>query len=76
MNFKHSLLAGAAFIAFANPMFAGDKEASASASRKLLDPANMDLSVRPGDNFFYYANGAWLKKNEIPPSETRWGSFS
>ena len=25
-----------------------------SAKRKLLDPANMDLSVNPGDNFFFY----------------------
>ena len=31
-------------------------------SRALLDPANMDTTVKPGDNFFMYANGAWLKK--------------
>ena len=45
-------------------------------SRKLLDPANMDTSVKPGDNFFLYANGTWLKNNPIPKSETRWGSFN
>ncbi len=43
---------------------------------KVLDPANIDKSVAPGDNFFYYANGNWLKKNQIPASETRWGSFN
>jgi putative endopeptidase len=43
---------------------------------KVLDPANIDKSVSPGDNFFYYANGNWLKKNQIPASETRWGSFN
>ncbi|RYD50982.1 MAG: M13 family peptidase [Sphingobacteriales bacterium] len=43
---------------------------------KVLDPANIDNSVAPGDNFFYYANGNWLKKNQIPASETRWGSFN
>ena len=42
---------------------------------KFIDPANMDLSVRPGDNFYLYANGGWLKKNPIPASKTRWGSF-
>ncbi len=47
-----------------------------TAKRKLLDPANMDLSVNPGDNFFYYANGTWLKNNPIPATETRWGSFN
>ncbi len=43
--------------------------------KKFIDPANMDLSVKPGDNFFEYANGTWLKNNPIPAKETRWGSF-
>ena len=43
--------------------------------RKFIDPANMDLSIRPGDNFYLYANGNWLKRNPVPPSKTRWGSF-
>src|ERR1700744_1428905 len=43
--------------------------------RKFIDPANMDLSVKPGDNFFEYANGNWIKNNPIPAKETRWGSF-
>ena len=28
--------------------------------------ANMDPSVKPGDNFYLYANGSWIKRNEIP----------
>jgi putative endopeptidase len=44
--------------------------------KKFIDPANMDLSVKPGDNFFEYANGTWLKENAIPAKETRWGSFN
>jgi putative endopeptidase len=44
-------------------------------SFKFIDPANMDLSVKPGDNFFLYANGTWLKNNPVPASKTRWGSF-
>ena len=35
--------------------------------------ANIDSSVNPGDDFFAFANGAWLKKNPIPPSEASWG---
>jgi putative endopeptidase len=35
----------------------------------------MDLSVRPGDNFYEYVNGIWIKNNPVPPSKTRWGSF-
>lgn len=41
----------------------------------LLDKNNIDTTVSPGDNFFRYANGGWLNTNEIPESETRWGTF-
>ena len=44
--------------------------------RKFIDPSNMDLSLKPGDNFYLYANGNWLKNTPIPPSKTRWGSFN
>ncbi len=43
--------------------------------KKFIDRANMDLAVKPGDDFFEYANGAWLKNNTIPAKETSWGSF-
>lgn len=42
---------------------------------KYIDKSNMDLSVKPGDNFYEYANGNWLKNNPIPASKTRWGTF-
>ena len=44
--------------------------------RKFIDPVNMDLSVKPGDNFYLYANGNWLKNTPIPASKIRWGSFN
>jgi len=34
---------------------------------------NMDTAVKPGDDFFQYANGAWLKKNPIPAAYSSWG---
>jgi putative endopeptidase len=42
---------------------------------KYIDKTNMDLTVKPGDNFYQYANGMWIKNNPIPASKTRWGSF-
>ncbi len=42
---------------------------------KYIDTANMDLSVKPGDDFYQYANGGWLKKTVMPSTKTRWGSF-
>jgi putative endopeptidase len=49
--------------------------ASAKDKWKPLDPANMDTSVRPGDDFFLYANGSWLRANPIPADQTEWGGF-
>jgi len=46
-----------------------------NSNRKYIDPANMDLSVKPGDDFYQYASGSWIKKNPVPAKETRWGSF-
>src|SRR6266498_2282845 len=43
--------------------------------KKYIDKANMDLSVKPGDNFYRYANGNWVKTHPVPASKTRWGSF-
>ncbi len=57
--------------------------ANASETKKELeknppafDTSNMDKSVKPGQDFFSYANGAWLKRTEIPPEYARWGSFN
>src|SRR4051812_27092315 len=36
----------------------------------------MDESVRAGDDFFQYANGAWLAATAIPDDEAGWGGFS
>ena len=41
-----------------------------------FDVKNMDTSVKPQDDFYAYANGAWLKNTPIPPEESRWGSFN
>ncbi len=35
--------------------------------------SNMDTTVKPGDDFFLYSNGGWIKQNPIPDEETRWG---
>ena len=49
---------------------------SLPAGKKFLDPANIDTTINPADDFYSYANGAWLKTTPIPASETRWGSFN
>lgn len=46
-----------------------------AADFKFIDPVNMDTTVAPGEDFFKYANGQWLKNAQIPGDKTRWGSF-
>jgi putative endopeptidase len=41
-----------------------------------IDLSNMDTTVRPGDNFFQFANGGWIKRNTIPADLGSWGSFT
>jgi putative endopeptidase len=35
--------------------------------------SHIDSTVSPADDFFEYANGGWIKRNPIPPSESTWG---
>ena len=40
-----------------------------------LDVTNFNQNVRPGDDFFEYACGGWMKKNPLPAAYSRYGSF-
>jgi putative endopeptidase len=41
-----------------------------------LDTAGMDRSVRPGDDFYRYANGNWLAHATIPADRSAYGAFN
>jgi putative endopeptidase len=57
-------------------ILAASYSANAQLPAKLIDPANMDLTVKPGDDFYNYASGTWVKNNPVPAKETRWGTFN
>ena len=40
-----------------------------------LDLTSHDTTVKPGDDFYRYADGKWLDANQIPADRTSWGSF-
>jgi predicted metalloendopeptidase len=40
-----------------------------------VDLSAMDRSIKPGDDFFLYSNGNWLKAAVIPPDRASTGSF-
>jgi putative endopeptidase len=54
------------------PAFAADKPQFGQFG---VDLGAMDKSVKPGDNFFSYTNGNWLKTAVIPPDRSQTGSF-
>lgn len=53
----------------------GPKKDDGSKSEPAINIANMDTTVRPGDDFYQYANGTWMKNNPIPGDYSRWGAF-
>jgi len=46
------------------------------AQKSTIDVSYMDQNETATDDFFMFANGTWVANNEIPPSESRWGSFN
>ncbi|MBS0438115.1 MAG: M13 family peptidase, partial [Proteobacteria bacterium] len=40
-----------------------------------IDLSAIDHGVKPGDDFFAYANGAWVKTATIPPDRSNTGTF-
>jgi len=68
----------------ATPTFAQTRAAAANAAASLESPrygtwgfdlSGMDTSVKPGDDFFRYANGKWADQTQIPADRTRYGNF-
>jgi putative endopeptidase len=52
---------------------AGGGSATSAPLSHGLDLAGIDHAVKPGDDFFAYANGAWLKNTEIPADRSSYG---
>lgn len=51
-----------------------NNDAASSQEKKSLALANMDSAIKPGDDFYRYANGKWFDTAKIPPTESRIGA--
>ncbi|NOT93423.1 M13 family metallopeptidase [Ferruginibacter sp.] len=64
------------FFAFAiacTVLYACNNADKAAATKPDILLANLDSTVKPGDDFFDYANGGWIKRNPIPGDQSSWG---
>ncbi len=82
-NFLLSAAAACAMLAAA-PALAADAAVPVPSAAELASPrygtwgydiSGMDRSVKPGDDFFKFANGKWAERTEIPSDRVRFGNF-
>ncbi|HWZ46307.1 MAG TPA: M13 family metallopeptidase [Candidatus Saccharimonadales bacterium] len=55
---------------------AADSGAQPVSRPKSFDPAAMDKTVNPCEDFYEYSCGAWRKNNPLPSDQSRWGRFN
>ena len=66
-------LSSLAFCVVVPALVAASPKATATAPIHGLDLAGMDPAVAPGDDFFAYANGGWVKRTTIPADRGAFG---
>lgn len=84
-NFKIFALATVSLVSMSAPVVShaadGDDAPMARQDGPLIgdygfDTKGMDISVKPGDDFYEYANGIWAKNTEIPADKSNYGMFT
>ena len=74
IGFSTLALACAATCVFASSLYAQNRPVAQDGHG--IEVANIDRSVKPGDDFYDYANGEWIKRTEIPSDRAGVGVFT
>jgi len=75
LTLKQSFMAAAGILALTLATSSCGNKGTDKKTVPAIDAANMDTAVKPGNDFYKFANGAWLKNNPIPPEYSRYGVF-
>lgn len=51
------------------------KTADTAEKYPALDVQNMDTAIKPGDDFYDYVNGTWIKNHPVPPDKNSISAF-
>ncbi len=70
---RKRVLAMACFVAACSPAFAAPPAATAQAHG--ISVADMNTAIKPGDDFYAYANGTWVDHAQIPADRASVGVF-
>ncbi len=72
---KFAWCCGAALCVLTASAAATDAPSSGGFGAWGFDSGGMNRSIKPGDDFFDYANGTFVKNMAIPSDQTRYGTF-
>lgn len=77
MNLKLKFLTAASIVAVVMSCNSNNKVDNKVEEKKItgIELQNMDTNVKPGVDFFAYANGGWLKANPMGEEFSRFGAF-
>jgi putative endopeptidase len=67
--------ASALALSACNPATDNQAQPQAQGNQAGIVAESMDTSVRPGDDFFRYANGRWVANTQIPADRSSIGAF-
>jgi putative endopeptidase len=76
MNLKYVVVVGLAILTACQERNQKGNVPVANNNKPDLLASHINDSIKPGDDFFYYANGKWFNEHPIPASENGWGIFS
>lgn len=76
MNLTQKLLTFSLGLVFVSCTQTTTKQVDGMTENLSIDRSDMDLTKTPGEDFYLYSNGNWIKNHPVPNDKTQFGSFT